>query len=400
MNQDKLNNEVMIKENIYKGMLGDKQAFILVGCNIKNIDIKNLSIKNIRVFNQNSNLVIIKNNDVAYIFEDLVLSIDKIDEKFEKLLTLFDAFKYKNFLKLRGDIGEAFFIEKFGGKKIENDQKYDVFLNDKYYEIKTFSISNGSITIKNSQINKNIDIIGIMLNYNNNGINIIDLANKISDIKFKEYLINEYKNSEFSKYRFSVSSYWIFYPNKIVTTDESILDFSIKYSFAKIKKRNFEDLKDIEGINTKVDEEKIKKDIWKLLNNGKIVNFYQNILEAAKGETKQYLEERKSYNKFNTWFNQIEIIYKVFFNLDKSLLNTSEQKKIFDVLKPPMVNIKDLINVLEFEKIYQPKHGNTLKIIRILKELNIVKEFLKEIYTKCKNRDTKKQIINFIKNMD
>ena len=231
-----LDNEKKILERVFKGDVKGKNAFIFFGVVFKEKNLKNIQVKNILIDGEKGTIIYVL-NEMTEILELLILSIKNFDDNFEKILLLFNSKKYNDLLKLRGDFAEAYYIKKYKGEKILCEQKFDIFNNDKYVEIKSFSKSNGMLTIKNSQIVDGVSIIACEVVMDNNGFSIIEIAKEIPDKVFSDNLINKYSGSVYENFKFSVPSIWEVFPKRVENLDPTIIDLVIIFSFNSIKKK-------------------------------------------------------------------------------------------------------------------------------------------------------------------
>lgn len=110
-----------------------------------------------------------------------------------------------DYLKFRGDLGEALFLIEFGGKKITDGETYDIELDGKYIEVKSFSNQKKQITISLEQIKENSKVYAVPIEIDQDGLSILDMAEEISNSnpEFAEYIKNSYaKDDELSNRRY------------------------------------------------------------------------------------------------------------------------------------------------------------------------------------------------------
>lgn len=159
-------------------------------------------------------------------FEDIT-----INEIFDTISIIFETKKQVNYLKFRGDFGEALFLHLIGGEKAPLDSApFDIILNNEQIEVKTYSSKHKLITVSSEQLKQNIDIYVVpLIPSNKNCVSIIDIANNLRPSYFKTYLIDTYKNTSYEKIR-----YELVIPRVLINKDK------IKFSLSKeIKNADF-----------------------------------------------------------------------------------------------------------------------------------------------------------------
>lgn len=154
-------------------------------------------------------------------FEDLLAYTKNIlNSEFEELKT-----------KFLGDYGEALYIYNNGGQRTENDfDTFDIFKDGEQIELKSYTQQKRTVTVSIKQFISDIDIYVVLLEETNSpeGLTIIDLANKISDKKFSDYLITKYSNSSFVDYKFLNNEHKLFDKSKIEINFDSSLKYILK----------------------------------------------------------------------------------------------------------------------------------------------------------------------------
>ncbi len=162
--------------------------------------------------------------------------IENSDKTFSEILSILEEIfkkdKLEDYLKFRGDFGEALYIyHNEGSYKNMNDLlSYDIEDNGRMIEMKTMG-QNNIITVSKEQIHQDVDIYYVLLKKSNNSINIIELANSINDNHFKRYLLNKYSVSEYNNIKFGLEKPILFKDkDSIVIDDENnlIYDYKIK----------------------------------------------------------------------------------------------------------------------------------------------------------------------------
>lgn len=173
------------------------------------------------------------NRSTKILFDILVNRKD--DESFEDLLAYTKNILNAEFEELKtkflGDFGEALYIYNNGGERTENDfDTFDIFKNGEQIELKSYTQQKRTVTVSIKQFISDIDIYVVLLEETNNddGLTIMDLANKITDKKFAEYLISKYANSSFVDYRFMNNEHKLFNKNKIEINFDSSLKYILK----------------------------------------------------------------------------------------------------------------------------------------------------------------------------
>lgn len=228
-----INRENYISENIITGFYLDKPVILFLEKELTEITKKHLSIKVVATNGVNSSLVITENDFVHETLLSLIKSMDDV-ANIDKVISLFSDIPLSEYLKLRGDFAEASFILNHGGEKIIGELKYDILLDGTYIEVKSYSSSQGIVTIKNSQINTSVQIVAADVYMDNNGITIIQLAEKISDRTFADELINKYTNTNAALMKFKISNFFTILPEEIEHND-TVQDMSIKFFIDQIK---------------------------------------------------------------------------------------------------------------------------------------------------------------------
>ena len=216
MKKQKIKDIKKIKKDIYKGYYDNKVCFLIQNIVVQDLELKHISIWGIKTLGVDSTLISIKNKENVEVFELLITSYPNISRDINKILSLFEKLKNNDFRKLRGDFAEVYFILKFGGTKILNEKKYDILKNKNYFEIKSFSIYKRTTFIKNSQINDSVKIIGIGLEMDNNGKNILELIAKLTNNDFKSSLFKKYNNSIYKELKFKVVETLLLKPKKML----------------------------------------------------------------------------------------------------------------------------------------------------------------------------------------
>jgi len=228
MNKDgKLVNEKKINEFIYTGYFEDKPAILLLNKCLKNLNKKIVKIDTVYIDSEASSLLTINSKNNQHIILELILKHDEV-ETLDEIISLFANVPNEYYLKLRGDFAEAKFISVHGGEKIKGEQKFDINMDGKYIEIKSYSKSVGTVMVKNSQIVKGIKIVAANIYMDNLGETIIELAKRINDKEFSEELIKKYTNTKMENMRLNIDTFFIINPPKISQL-ESIKDMTIEF---------------------------------------------------------------------------------------------------------------------------------------------------------------------------
>ena len=108
--------------------------------------------------------------------------------------------KYKeDYLKLRGDVGEALFILNNGGVKADDSETFDIIWNKKYVEVKTFSPQKKTIDISLKQLEDQTLKYAVPIIQDSNGMNILELADIIDETNpdFASYIKNTYNDMSY-----------------------------------------------------------------------------------------------------------------------------------------------------------------------------------------------------------
>lgn len=139
-------------------------------------------------------------------FRDDIFSIvsSRIEEG-ENIFNILDALNdlllkdKKNYLKLRGDVGELLFIMENGGVKTKDEESFDIIWNDKYVEVKTFSPAKKTIEISDKQLRDNTLKYATAISQDSNGLTILEMANKIekTNQELYNYLKETYKKDTY-----------------------------------------------------------------------------------------------------------------------------------------------------------------------------------------------------------
>ncbi len=197
----------------------------------KNIEINALDIEGI---DKVSYEFILKENYIEHTEWVYDLLKNSSSKSFSEILSIIEGIFEKenldNFLKFRGDFGEALYIyHNEGSYKNMNDLlSYDIEDNGRMIEVKTMGQSN-IITVSKEQLSQNVDIYYVLLRKSNDSLNIIELANSIKDIHFRKYLINKYENSEYKNIKFELCKPLLFKDKEtIMIKDQNKLIFDYK----------------------------------------------------------------------------------------------------------------------------------------------------------------------------
>lgn len=152
--------------------------------------------------------VILKFKSKEYIREIYNILADRKDDDFYKIFVdLNKLFSFKKEISLqefRGDYGEALYLKYFGGRRTKNlNDLFDIFSkDDELIEVKSYSNKNMHITIQHQQLTGNAKIFIVPLDHSPDGLNIIELAEKIEDSEFSAYLKLKYAETIWLSYKF------------------------------------------------------------------------------------------------------------------------------------------------------------------------------------------------------
>ena len=178
--------------------------------NKKFFEYKNFKIQKWNENNEEKTLVEFYDKE----FRDDIFEIisSRINEG-ENLFTILNSLSFlleknkKNYLKLRGDFGEAIFLLKNGGTKAMDNETFDIVWKNKYVEIKTYSPQKRTIMITLKQIKENTLKFVVPIYNDSQGINILEISEKIKNTNpdFSNYLEKKYKKSSYlSELKFKI----------------------------------------------------------------------------------------------------------------------------------------------------------------------------------------------------
>lgn len=109
------------------------------------------------------------------------------------------------YLKFRGDYAEAAYLYKNPkARKLNDHETADINDEGEIIEIKSYSTQKNQVRISLKQIRENTTKLAFPLLNDTDGKNIIELSQSIDDISFKEYLIDQYKNTEYEHIKYTI----------------------------------------------------------------------------------------------------------------------------------------------------------------------------------------------------
>lgn len=145
----------------------------------------------------------IRMNETEYSLDIFNTISSKVNENNSLLKVLDDVselyLKYKTkYLKFRGDLAEAIFLYKVGGQAIVDGETFDIKLDEKHIEVKSFSRQRKTIHISFEQLMQTSVKYAVPIIPDHNGMSIIELANTISNNnpEFSKSLIDKYEKDQ------------------------------------------------------------------------------------------------------------------------------------------------------------------------------------------------------------
>ncbi len=149
-------------------------------------------------------LTLIEFLDDEFIFEifDIISSTLSEEDNIFSILNRLNNFLSKDnsdYLKLRGDIGEALFLMNIGGKKTDDSETFDIILGDQYIEVKTYSPQARTINISLQQLQENTLKYAVPIYSDQEGMSIRDMAKEIesTNSEFYQYIMDTYKDNQY-----------------------------------------------------------------------------------------------------------------------------------------------------------------------------------------------------------
>lgn len=151
--------------------------------------------------------ILIKIDNKEYINEIYDILCNRRDNDFYQIFfELNQLFMFRREVTMeafRGYVGEMLFIKNIGGRRSPNNSDtFDIFNDGKQVEMKTYSKQQKTITISHEQLTQGSDIYVVPLIKDNDGLDIIELADMINDANFAKEIKAKFENSIFKNYKF------------------------------------------------------------------------------------------------------------------------------------------------------------------------------------------------------